>query len=637
MTNLPIFQIRGQIIEALQQNQILIITGETGSGKTTQVPQFIYRSDLLPKGKIIVTQPRRVAATTLARRLSQELNVDLGKEVGYSVRFDERSSHQTRIKFMTDGMVLRELLGNPTLSKYTYVILDEAHERSLRTDILFGVLKGLALGKRKSDLKIIIMSATLDIQKFALFFAPLQPICLSAEGRSFPVKLFYTCQPQQDYLDSLIVSCFQIHQEMIRGDVLAFLTGQEEIEAAAKLLNENAVGLPKSCDKLLICPIYSALPASQQLEVFKPTPVGYRKIVLATNIAETSITIPGIKFVIDSGVVKQRVFNPKSGIESLLICPVSRNAAQQRMGRAGRDSFGFCYRLYTEDFYDTNLKQETQPEIERCNLSSVILNMKAFGIEDVLGFEYLDPPSIDSIKHALEELYALEAIDENGMLTALGKEMAELPLSPQMSKALLKANENKVLAPVIDILASLSIDSLFYAPYEERELAYEARLPFASPSGDHITLLNVLQEYLRNSDNKAWCKQNYIHAKNIKNVMDIRKQLRNLCIAKGMSLECNKECSQEEQILIQKSLLAGFFANVALRHPDGKYKTILSSLPVSIHPSSILFGKKTVIDCIFFHEITFTTKTYARHVTVIEPSWLAECAPKYFGNISFQQ
>lgn len=411
---------RDQIIEQFKATNVVIILGETGSGKTTrtiilimwrpiihlyvEIPQYVYQH-LMANGRcgtrdlIAVTQPRRVAAMSLAKRVSDEMGTKLGGLVGYNVRFDEMTSAETRIKFVTDGMLLRELISDQKLSRYSTVILDEAHERTLRTDILFGVVKQLLTSRNSPNsthpLKVIVMSATLNPTKFLDFFPGSH--LYRVPGRQYPVRLFYTAEPQRDYLDAAVLSIFQIHLERREGDILAFLTGQEEIEAVQRILEENSPSCPAGSLKMKVCPIYASLPSSQQMAVFVPAPKGVRKVILATNIAETSITIPGIRYVIDPGCVKMRLFTPRTGMETLSVKPVSKASARQRCGRAGRQQEGECYRLFTEETFKT-LEDDTPPEILRTNLANVILVMKASGIHDVIGFDYLDSPSLESRK-----------------------------------------------------------------------------------------------------------------------------------------------------------------------------------------------------------------------------------------------
>ena len=381
---LPVNKNKSKILNGVEQNQVVILVGETGSGKTTQIPQLLYAKNYR---KMVVTQPRRVAAISISKRVAEEMNVKLGTTVGYQIRFEDVSQRDTSIKFVTDGILLRELLNDKNLSKYNVIILDEAHERTLRTDILFGALKEIL--KKRKKLKLIIMSATLNAGQFAQYFnnAPV----ISIPGRQHQVSTFYAPEKQSDYVDSAMVTILQIHKKPEPGDILVFLTGQEEIENMEKLLIEQTKDL-KSDLKLMVCPIFSSLPSAQQALIFEKTPAGCRKVVLSTNIAETSITISGIRFVVDTGMVKIRGFNPKTGIETLNVSPISRASANQRAGRAGREAPGFCYRLYTEASFNT-LDSETIPEIKRCNLASVILLLKSSGIEDIVSFDFMDKPS----------------------------------------------------------------------------------------------------------------------------------------------------------------------------------------------------------------------------------------------------
>ena len=355
--NLPVYKEKDSILHAVNQSQVVIIVGQTGSGKTTQIPKL-----LLPgANKIIITQPRRVAAVQIATRVAQELNTKVGETVGYSVRFNDCYHYQkTKIKYVTDGMLLRELLIDNLLTKYDIIMLDEAHERTLRTDILMGAIKGIL--KQRKELKLVVMSATLNASAFSKYFnnAPI----LEIPGRLYPVTNYYSAEKLADYMDAALASVIQIHKQKIEGDILVFLTGQEDIENLEKLLNEQNKNLAPNLKKLLVCPIFAALPTVQQAKVFEKTPEGFRKVVLATNIAETSITISGIKFVVDCGLVKVRGFNAKTGIDTLTVSAISRASANQRSGRAGRESEGFCYRLYTEELFKA-MKPETEPEIKR--------------------------------------------------------------------------------------------------------------------------------------------------------------------------------------------------------------------------------------------------------------------------------
>ncbi|KAJ9587178.1 hypothetical protein L9F63_019297, partial [Diploptera punctata] len=393
---LPVWEYRAQFMKLLDENQCIVLVGETGSGKTTQIPQWCVEFSR-SKGKrgVACTQPRRVAAMSVAQRVSEEMDVCLGQEVGYSIRFEDCSSAKTLLKYMTDGMLLREGMSDPMLENYQVILLDEAHERTLATDILMGVLKEVT--KQRSDLKLVIMSATLDAGKFQQYFdnAPL----MNVPGRTHPVEIFYTPEPERDYLEAAIRTVIQIHMcEEIAGDVLLFLTGQEEIEEACKRIKREIDNLGPEVGELKCIPLYSTLPPNLQQRIFEPAPpnkpngaIG-RKVVVSTNIAETSLTIDGVVFVIDPGFAKQKVYNPRIRVESLLVSPISKASAQQRAGRAGRTRPGKCFRLYTEKAFKQEMQDNTYPEILRSNLGSVVLQLKKLGIDDLVHFDFMDPP-----------------------------------------------------------------------------------------------------------------------------------------------------------------------------------------------------------------------------------------------------
>ncbi|CAN0298214.1 unnamed protein product, partial [Scytosiphon promiscuus] len=339
---------------------------------------------------------------------------------------------------MTDGMLLRELLTEPDLGGYSVMMIDEAHERTLHTDVLFGLVKDIS--RFRPDFKLIISSATLDAEKFSKFFD--DAVIFIFPGHMYPVDILYTKAPEADYLDAAVVTVLQAHiSQPVPGDILVFLTGQEEIETCAEILTQRTRGLGSRIKELLVCPIYASLPSDQQAKIFEPTPPGSRKVVLGTNIAETSLTIDGICFVVDTGFCKQKSYNPRSGMESLIVTPISKAASRQRSGRAGRTQPGKCFRLFTAWSFQHELEDNTVPEIQRTNMGNVVLLLKSLGINDLLHFEFMDPPPPETLIRALEQLYALGALNDRGELTKLGRRMAEFPLDPMLSKAVIAAEK----------------------------------------------------------------------------------------------------------------------------------------------------------------------------------------------------
>ncbi|KAJ3221793.1 DEAH-box ATP-dependent RNA helicase prp22 [Clydaea vesicula] len=400
---LPIFKLRSTIVQAVDENQVLIVVGDTGSGKTTQMTQYLAEEGFCARGVIGCTQPRRVAAQSVAKRVAEEVGCRLGEEVGYAMRFEDCTSPSTKIKYLTDGFLLRELLNDPLLSRYSVIILDEAHERTMSTDVTFGLLKKTV--KKRPDLKLIVTSATLDAEKFSEYF--FQCPILTIPGRTYPVEILFAREPESDYLDAALITVMQIHLSEPAGDILLFLTGQEEIDTSCEILFERMKALGNSVPELIILPIYSTLPSEMQSKIFEPTPEGSRKVVISTNIAETSITIDGIFYVVDPGFVKQNTYDVKLGMDALVVVPISQAQARQRSGRAGRTGPGKCYRLYTEAAFRNEMLPSPIPEIQRINLTNVVLTLKAMGINDLLNFEFMDPPPPASMISAMATLYQL--------------------------------------------------------------------------------------------------------------------------------------------------------------------------------------------------------------------------------------
>jgi pre-mRNA-splicing factor ATP-dependent RNA helicase DHX16 len=624
--SLPIYQFRDEIIQAVRDHQVLIIVGETGSGKTTQLPQYLHEAGFTKGGmKIGCTQPRRVAAMSVAARVDEEMGVKVGNEVGYAIRFEDATSDKTVLKYMTDGMLLRELLTEPDLAQYSALMIDEAHERTVPTDIACGLLKDIA--RARPDLKLLISSATMDARKFQKYFddAPI----FNIPGRRYTVDVHYTAQPEANYLAAAITTVFQIHITQGKGDILVFLTGQEEIEAAEANLQETARKLGSKMRELIICPIYANLPSDLQAKIFEPTPEGARKVVLATNIAETSLTIDGIVYVIDPGFVKENIFNPRTGMESLVVTPCSRASAGQRAGRAGRVGPGKCFRLYTSQAYKNELDENTTPEIQRTNLTGVILLLKSLGINDLLDFDFMDPPPTDTIVRAVEQLYALGAFNNAGELTKLGRQMAEFPTDPMLAKAILAADKYGCVEEVLSIISMLGeASALFYRPKDKKIHADSARARFTDKDGgDHMTLLRIWNEWVDSDYSFVWAKENFLQQRSLTRARDVRDQLSRLC--DRVEVDATSSVGAGDLIPIQKAITAGFFPNAArLQRGGDSYRTVKNGQVVYLHPSSVLMevNPKWVI----YNELVLTSKEYMRSNMPLKPEWLMEVAPHFY-------
>lgn len=617
---LPIYKLRQELLKAVHENQVLIVIGETGSGKTTQITQYLAEEGFLSIGKLACTQPRRVAAMSVAKRVSEEYGCRLGQEVGYTIRFEDCTSTETKIKYMTDGMLLRECLLDPDLNQYAIVILDEAHERTISTDVLFGLMKKTV--KKRPDLKLIVTSATLDAVKFSTYFfeAPIFTI----PGRTYPVEILYTKEAETDYLDASLITVMQIHLTEPPGDVLVFLTGQEEIDTACEILYERMKSLGPDVPELIILPVYSALPSEMQTRIFDPAPPGSRKVVIATNIAETSLTIDGIYYVVDPGFVKQKVYNSKSGIDALVVTPISQAQAKQRSGRAGRTGPGKCYRLYTERAYRDEMLPTAVPEIQRTNLASTILSLKAMGINDLLSFDFMDPPPMETMISAMEQLHSLSALDDEGLLTRLGRRMAEFPLEPQLSKMLIQSVHLGCSDEVLTIVSMLSVQNVFYRPKDKQALADQKKAKFHQSEGDHMTLLAVYNSWKNNKFSNPWCFENFVQARSLRRAQDIRKQMLGIMDRHKLDVvSCGKTTSRA-----QKAITSGFFRNAARKDPHEGYRTVTDNQVVFIHPSSALFNRQP--EWVVYHELVLTTKEYMREVTTVDPKWLVEFAPAFF-------
>lgn len=674
-SKLPVWQHLDSLNTMLDEHQVIVVEGETGSGKTTQIPQACVLKRLgrsiAADGRprlVACTQPRRVAAMSVAARVADEMDVSLGDAVGYSIRFEEKSGPKTVLKFLTDGMLLREAMADPTLDRYDVIIIDEAHERTLSTDVLLGLLKEVL--PRRPDMRLIVMSATLDASKFQKYFdgAPL----LKVPGRTFPVEEYFTPEPEKDYLEAAVRTVLNIHECEEPGDILLFLTGEQEIEETCYRLKAESQKFSPDLGRLECIPLYSTLSPQQQQLIFKEAPGATvlggrpgRKVVISTNIAETSLTIDGIVYVVDPGFSKQKVYNPRIRVESLLVSPISQASAKQRAGRAGRTRPGKCFRLYTERSFNRDLAKETIPEILRSNISSVILTLKKLGIDDLVHFDFMDPPAPETLMRALELLNYLGALDDEGELTDLGRQMCEFPLEPELCAMLLASVNLGCSHEILSIVSLLSIPQVFMRPKDAARAADDAKAKFEHADGDHLTLLNAYHAYKQVGEEaakklggssqapsalsaaqqgksdympsnvesvlKSWCWDNFLDFRALKNCDNVRTQLERLMKRQGLAVIAGDFASPNYYVNIRKAIVSGFYMQVAhLERGKGSethYMTVKDNQIAVLHPSTAL---KTKPDWVLYNEFVLTNKNFLRTVTSIRGEWLVDIAPHYF-------
>lgn len=659
--SLPIYAHKKEIVDAVWQNKVVVLVGETGSGKTTQVPQFLYEAGFASKGAICVTQPRRIAAISVANRVAFEMGVTVGGLVGYHVRFLNRTSRDTQVKYLTDGMLVRESGGKFGLKSVSVVILDEAHERSVHTDVLLGLVKTALDAGDHPNLRVVVMSATLHAAPFIKFFGgPSIVQLLKIPGRLYPVDVFYTPVPEPDFLEAALIAILQIHVFRKPGDVLVFLPGQEDIDGLQRLLEERrqliatrrreaadqpvfghgagALSSPQDSGPLsrdvgdfVVRPIFAALPFDQQELVFQAAPPGCRKIVLATNIAETSITISGIRFVVDTGLVKMKLCHPQTGVEILQLVETSKASAQQRAGRAGREAAGEVYRLYVESEFG-KLPAHTPAEILRCELASIYLQLKTLGIANVAKFPLVDRPPQEALVKAAHFLCRIAALDRStGDLTEIGRKLAVLPIHPLYAYLLLISTEFECVAEALTIVAMLSTETPFFASKKGRQEVASAARPVLHEDGDHLSLLSMYTQWKKHSQPKSFAHQHELNHAALERAAAIRQQLKEL-VTTTWKTQVSSCGGPKNWMVVRRCLLKACFTQTArLDEVSGNtYLTLLSRQEAKLHPSSVLFRKRPLPQCVVYAELVTTSKNYLRTVTEVDPAWLVELCPQHF-------
>ncbi|KAL7901127.1 pre-mRNA splicing factor ATP-dependent RNA helicase prp16 [Trichoderma sp. SZMC 28014] len=565
---LPAFAVREELLRVIRENQVIIVIGETGSGKTTQLTQFLYEDGYGKTGMIGCTQPRRVAAMSVAKRVAEEMEVKLGSTVGYAIRFEDCTSNDTVIKYLTDGILLRESLNEPDLDRYSCIIMDEAHERALNTDILMGLFKKIL--QRRRDLKLIVTSATMNAKKFSDFFGGAPEFTIP--GRTFPVDVMFHRSPVEDYVDQAVQQVLAIHVSMDAGDILVFMTGQEDIEITCELVQKRLDAL-NDPPKLSILPIYSQMPADLQAKIFDRAAPGVRKCIVATNIAETSLTVDGIKYVVDAGYSKMK----------------------------------------------------TIPEIQRTNLANTVLMLKSLGVKDLLDFDFMDPPPQDTISTSMFDLWALGALDNLGELTELGRKMSAFPMDPSLAKLLITAEEYGCSEEMVTIVSMLSVPNVFYRPKERQDEADAQREKFWVHESDHLTYLQVYSAWKANGFSDGWCIKHFLHSKSLRRAKEIREQLLDIVKMQKMNLI---SCGMDWDI-IRKCICSGYYHQAAKYKGSGEYTNLRTNLGVQLHPTSALYAGHPP-DYIVYHELILTSKVYVSTVTAVDPHWLADLGGVFY-------
>ena len=616
---LPVVARREEIARAITDNQVIIVCGETGSGKTTQLPKICLDLKRGINGMIGHTQPRRLAARTVASRVASELNTPLGRAVGYKVRFTDKVSSDTYIKVMTDGILLAETQGDRQLSAYDTIIIDEAHERSLNIDFLLGYLKRLL--PRRPDLKLIVTSATIDADRFAQHFAhegKPAPV-IEVSGRLYPVEVRYR-PPQTDEDEAeepgqaIVDAVDELAREKAGGDILIFLPGEREIRETAETLRKHH---PKGAE---ILPLYARLSFEEQERVFKPS--GGRRVVLATNVAETSLTVPGIRYVIDTGVARINRYSYRNKVEQLQIENISRASANQRAGRCGRVAAGVCIRLYAEDDYNAR-PEFTEPEILRCSLAAAILRMKALKIGNVEDFPFLEAPSPRMVADGYQLLAELGAVDERNELTEIGWRLAKFPIDPRISRMVIAAQEQHCVTEILIIAAALEIQDPRDRPYERAEAADQAHSKFHDERSDFLAFVKLwawFDEALKHKkSNRKFTGQlqdNFLSPRRMREWRDVHGQLHTLVSELG--IPCNETPATYEQV--HRALLAGLLGNLGFKTEEGDAYLGGRGVKFAIFPGSGL--KKSKPKWVVAAELTETARLYARCVAKIEPEWV---------------
>ena len=675
--HLPIYKNKEEILYLLNSPEInvIIIMGETGCGKTTQVPKIIYENCSLDNKMICITQPRRIAAISISERVAEELGSKIGDIVGYSVRFKEKMSKKTKIKFVTDGMLVRECILDKNLNKYKYIILDEIHERSIHTDILMMICQDLFINKKRPDLKLIIMSATLDPKKYMEYFNT--NALIKIHGRKFPIKVYNISEEKEEniilnktiekdyydliskYIDRCLNCILQIilskKEEDKSGDILVFLPGQEDIEDLQELLKAKKEEINTELKNygnidFKVLPLFGSLPSNQQLKIFRPLKNKFgksiRKIILATNIAETSLTIKNIKYIIDSGFFKMRKYYPKLNIDTLKVTKISKNSALQRAGRAGRESPGICYRLYTQEEYK-NFLDQTEPEILRINLRNISLQLFSIGYSNFSKLNFIDKPPPENFTSALDDLISYGALDkEDKKITSLGKKMSILPMDPIYSLILINAlNEQyrDVFDDIVAIISVLQSDNIYYNPNNLREKIEKIRERYLDQISDHLSLKNIFNEYKKANNKEKFCKENFLNDKALAKSMEIYKQIKSYLekifldefnqkeinsqieqkieeIDKYLDKIKNKNNNENKDELIINCLLTGYFNNIGKYSNDNFFETLKGNQLCKIHPTSVLIRKPKLgkqYGYLIFNEMIITSKKYLKCCTLI--------------------